>query len=222
MNGGNETRRPSQIRAAEELLEQFQALQRGDPVDFENIRAAKWLKNELIDFLLLLGTDYQEFRRSIEMMSFLRYENRMGLPLDFLAAAGELKDLCCGRIDANEVYRAERILIHVIELLGADTTKEPPSADNVSETKTGPKRRDHEQVATIVQQYNNDWKLHLSEICGELDALNMPVPTRWKQWMKDNDSPMGPDSWQKALAIDRPNVVKSIDNSLKETKKSRR
>ena len=197
MNGGNETRRASQIRAAKELLEQFRALQSDNPADFNSIQAAKWLKNELIDFLLLLGTDYQDLRRSIETMKFLRYETRLAGHPDSVPA-GDFKDIFCGIVDANEVYRAERILSHVIELLGADTTEDPLAADNISGTKTGPKRRDHEQVATIVQQYKNDWKLHLSEICGELDALNIKVPTRWKQWGKDNKLvPNGPDSWQK-------------------------
>jgi hypothetical protein len=179
--------------------------------DAENIFEARLLQNDIKDTLFMAGPDFADVRREIAAMNFVRHESRNGLqPESFDQAT---RDALFGAVDPIEISRAWRFLLYSAQQIGPEG---PPSAGGLQQPaiveRRGPKPRDHKAIAAVVRRCGPRWKSQLDAICEELDHIRTPIPALWKK--------QGHQSWDEALLFDRGNVIKSLENSLKQAEDS--
>ena len=191
----------SQPSVVQELIQRCTGVRQKSAIEASSTAEAVALQNEICDFLLILGSDYQDIRTTIAGMSFVRHEQDS----DYIPALREV-------VDFAEVQRAEKLLAHVIHKLPhySIPVSQNSTKNETSKAKPGPKRREHEAIAKIVRAHGYAaWKDELDAICAELDGAQIPVPKAWKNW------PSPVKRWEDALDDNRGLVIKSIEHTLK-------
>jgi hypothetical protein len=205
----------AQIQTAQSLIERAQALRDTHPREYENIKDARRLQSEIVDFLFLLGSDYRAMSEKVKEMQFVNHLLVDVLP-SFIPGQAST-DLVLDYVDAHELSRAEQYLSSAIDLLRAAGIEKSSTPDQNQKPKTGPTPRNHEAVAEIVRKYRSKWKSNLPQICKELDARKLPVPVR-RNREDALDSPQPWASWSEFLKLSEGSFVKSIEHSLSKTK----
>ena len=187
------------------LIGRCDALLTGLGNEVENLFEARRLWTDITDFLLLAGPAFYEIRSEIVRRPFI-----YGVPWEY-AGGGPMADVLWGAVDFDQVGRARRFLSHIVQQLPPtiEPVLEPAKSESNGNAKTGPKRRDHEQIVAIVKVHGKDWRSELDDICEELDRQKIPLPALWKTWQPR------PHDWLDAAVTSKGLVVKSLENSLK-------